>query len=289
MTSQPARSDALPAVGISFEGWPSTLFESVAPLVDVVEVVPDTFVSAYSDIVDDRTFVVVDEYAPHADLAYHGIGLSIGTAVGWNDAYLRLLEQLWEFRPPRWHSEHLGFTFVDDHYLGAMVAAAATIEVADLMIERADAIRRRFGIEFLLEHVASPLARSDEMSAAAFLTAVAQGSGCGLILDLHNLECDEDNGRLRVDEFLAELDLRFVKEIHVAGGVWRDGYHLDVHARLPAPSTMTLLEATVPRCPNVELVVFEILGTELAAVERDQLVAFMRDLRRRIAVTRVAG
>jgi uncharacterized protein (UPF0276 family) len=258
-----------PALGISYEGKPTTLLGDVADLVDVVEIVPDRFVARYSDRVGDRTFASLDEYVPHAEVAYHGVGLSMGTASGWNDAYLGLLERLCEHRAPRWHSEHLGFTIVDGHFLGTMVAVPATMEAADLLTTRAAAVRARLGIDFLLEHVASPLVRPDELAPAEFLNVVARGSGWGVLLDLHNLECDEDNGQLRIREFLDELDLDLVKEIHVAGGVWRDGYHLDRHAGLPDPSTLSRLEATIPHCPNVELVVFEMHGDAIETVGRE--------------------
>jgi uncharacterized protein (UPF0276 family) len=278
-----------PALGVSFDGRSSTVLEHLAPFVDVVEIAPDRFVTKYTDAVDNRMFAAVDEHASHLDVAYHGVGLSMGTASGWNEEYLALLEGLCARRPPRRHSEHLGFTFVDGHFLGTMAAVPATLAVADLMAERAEAIYQRFGLDFLLEHVASPFARPDEMSSASFLTYVAWNSGCGLVLDLYNLECDEDNGKLFVDEFLDELDLTLVKEIHVAGGMWRDGYHLDVHTQLPAASTLALLDAALPRCPNVDLVVFEMVGVALDRVERDELVATVRDLRSRIEVAGVVG
>jgi uncharacterized protein (UPF0276 family) len=280
---------ARPALGISFEGRPSTLLEDLAPLVDVVEVVPETLVANYSDAADERVFAVLDEYASDLDVVYHGSGLSIGTATRWNDEYLRLLERLCEHRSPRWHSEHLGFAIVEGHFLGTVAAVPATMEAADLVTARADAIRKRFGTEFLLEHVASPFARPDEMTTAAFMNIVARGSGCGLILDLHNLECDEDDGRLTADAFLAELDLALVREIHVAGGTRRDGFHLDEHSQLPSAGMLGRLEQIVPQCPSVELVVFEMDGGALATVDRDALFGALRDLRHRIEVSRVAG
>jgi uncharacterized protein (UPF0276 family) len=278
-----------PALGISFEGRPSTVLEDLAPLVDVVEVIPDAFVAKYSGTVDEGAFASLDEHAAHLDVVYHGIGLSIATASGWNGQYLDLLDRLCELRPPRWHSEHLGFSIVDGHYLGTVSAVPATMEAADLVVKRAETVRRRYGIDFLLEHVASPFARPDEMSLAAFLNLVAQNSGCGLVLDLHNLECDEDNGKLCIDDFLDELDLALVREIHIAGGVWRDGFHLDSHDGLPAPSTIARLEAVLPRCPNVDLVVFEMHGAAVETFAREEIVATVRDLHQRIGVARVAG
>ena len=248
-----------PDIGFSFEGRPIELLEAVCPFVDVIEIVPDCLVNSSAGALDLRWLDVLDEH-PTVDVVYHGVGLSLGTASGWNEAYLELLELVCEVKAPRWHSEHLGFTTVDGHFLGTMPALPATIEAADLAIERVAMLQERFGIEVLLEHVASPLPRPDVMSRAHFLNVITRGSACGLILDLHNLECDADNGELLVDDFLDELDLDAVREIHVAGGVWERGVHLDVHAGLPAPSTRALLRRVAPHCRNLELVVFELLA-----------------------------
>jgi len=51
-----------------------------------------------------------------------------------------------------------------------------------------------------------------------------------------------------------------VIEIHVAGGRWEDGYWMDTHdGRVPTP-VWELLEYTLPRCPNIAGVVFELLN-----------------------------
>ena len=261
------------------------MLEDLALLVDVVEVRSGrgrslTVAKAF------RVLAMSTPGAPRCRVSRHR-ALDCD-ASGWNEQHLGLLDRLCELRPPRWHSEHLGFTIVDDHYLGTVSAVPATMEAADLLVKRAEAIQRRYGIDFLLEHVASPFARPDEMS-ASFLTYVAWNSGCGLVLDLHNLECDADNGRLSVDEFLDELDLTLVKEIHMAGGMWRGGYHLDVTRSCRRLRRWRSSTRVLPRCPNVDLVVFEMVGAAFDAIERDELVATVQDLRRRIEVAGVVG
>lgn len=273
---------APPAVGISFEGRPTGYLAALGPLVDVVEVVPDCLVRDCDGTIDDRWIAELEAYAPNADVVYHGVGLSLGTASGWNEEYLTVLERVCALRAPRWHSEHLGFTTVDGHFLGTMPALPATREAADLVVERSIALRLEFGLEFLLEHVATPLARPDELTRAEFLNYIGRNSGCGLILDLHNLECDADNGQLSIPEFLDELDGSLVREIHVAGGIWRKGYHLDVHARIAQPSTEALLQTCLGDLPNVELVVFEVLADALPALELESVVGQILALRLRI-------
>jgi uncharacterized protein len=251
---------APPAIGIAFEGRPEGFLEAVAPHVDAIEVVPDCI--ATRDGVRPSIAILdeLDRYAPHHLLTYHGIGLSLGTVTGWNEEYLRLLERLLEWRQPAWHSEHLGFSIVDGHFLGTMPALPTSTEAAELITERALRLRELFGLDVMLEHVANPLPRPGELSLAAFLNQIGRGAGCRLLLDLHNLECDVDNRLLVLDDFVAELDWSLVGEVHVAGGIWRDGFHLDVHSETAAPSTLALLRDVLRRASRLELVVFEVLA-----------------------------
>ena len=105
----------------------------------------------------------------------------------------------------------------------------------------------------------------------ALLVPGAAETGSRLLLDLHNIECDVDNGYLRLDEFLDELDWTAVGEIHVAGGVWHDGWHLDVHTGLVADSTMALLATALERATNLDLVVYEVLASAVPRLGVDAI------------------
>src|SRR3954471_19729138 len=123
------------ALGVSWEGRPAALLPTLAARADVIEVVPDALRGSEGgvnrDLPDD-----LDREAPDPPLTYHGIGLSIGSADGWNDDYLRLLGEVLAWRAPLWHSEHLGFTHVDGAFLGTMPALPTTQESLELVIER---------------------------------------------------------------------------------------------------------------------------------------------------------
>jgi uncharacterized protein len=249
-----------PALGVSWEGRPAALLPTLAARADVIEVVPDALRGPDGEV--NRALLdELDREAPDVPLTYHGIGLSIGSVDAWNDDYLRLLDRVLAWREPLWHSEHLGFTHVDGAFLGTMPALPTTQESLELVIERSRSMRARYGREFLLEHVASPLDRPADLTLAAYLNTLAAETGSRLLLDLHNIECDVDNGYLRLDEFLDELDWTAVGEIHVAGGVWHDGWHLDVHTGLVADSTTALLGTALERATNLELVVYEVLAS----------------------------
>ena len=83
-------------------------------------------------------------------------------------------------------------------------------------------------------------AASSKLSPAGFLNTLAREAGCGLLLDVYNLQCDEANHGLHLDGFFEELDLAAVGEVHVANGVKRRGFQLDVHSGLTDPSTVAL-------------------------------------------------
>lgn len=273
-----AEGRLVPALGVSWEGRPMDLLEAVAGHVDVVEVVPDCLVGPDGQVAAAR-LRELDLLAADLDMTYHGIGLSIGSADGWNEEYLGHLETLLAWRRPLWHSEHLGLTRVDGPFLGTMGCLPQTVEALDLVVERALALQDRYGLELMLEHVATPLDRSADMSLATFVNTVAAETGSRMLLDLHDLECDADNGLLDLEVFFDELDWNAVGEIHVAGGVWREGRHLDVHAVPVAESTLDLLRTALANADRLGLVVYEVLASALPALGQQAVVDQLAGLR----------
>ena len=207
----------------------------------------------------------------------HGLGLSLGSVDGWDEAYLRLLDDLHAVRPFAWHSEHLGFLLVDDPEAGELHAGIPlpmpfTDESLDLLAPRAAALQDRYGVPFLLEnltyYVPDLPGDRDEI---AFLNDFVERSGCGLLFDLYNFHCNARNVGFDAAEALARLRLDRVIQVHVAGGGSHDGFLMDVHDRaVPAP-VWDLLAWLVPRAPNLAGVSFEIL--EEASLTGDEVAA----------------
>jgi uncharacterized protein len=71
------------------------------------------------------------------------------------------------------------------------------------------------------------------MPDGVFVGAVAESADCGILLDLHNVFANGVNGRQPVEDFLAQLPLDRVWEIHLAGGFDMEGLWLDAHSRSP--------------------------------------------------------
>jgi hypothetical protein len=101
---------------------------------------------------------------------------------------------------------------------------------------------------------------------------------CGILLDLHNLYCNARNGRIRLDDYLAEIPLDLVWEVHLAGGAERDGFWLDSHSG-PMPDDLAALARDVlSGLRELGALNFEIYDTYLARTAQEDLDRIVDEL-----------
>lgn len=131
-------------------------------------------------------------------------------------------------------------------------------EALDLLIPRVRFFAERLDCPFLLEnnvyyfHYAG-----QEFSEEEFLNELCQRSGCRVLLDLHNLYTNSVNHGFSATDYLGNLDLANVTEIHIAGGVPMMGFHTDSHTGPVLDAVWVLLERAIPRTKNLRGVTFE--------------------------------
>lgn len=269
-------------VGVNYEGRDPAFVETVLPFADVVEVTPDAIATLRDGVpvIPEETIRELAEIGRNARITLHGVGLSIASADTMNEGYFALTDRLMASLDVAWHSEHLGYVTVDGEHLGTMLVPPRTEEALRIVCERVDAIRARYAKPFLLEHVVNLFPDpGGDCTAAGFLNEIVRRTGCGLILDVYNLECDVHNGICEADAFLDELDLDAVREIHVACGVEDRGLRVDVHSRVTRDGTLELLRHVLTMTPNVEAVIFEILGPAVPSVGVEAIAAELQRVR----------
>ena len=207
-------------------------------------------------------------------LVVHGLGLSIGSAHGWEEGYLRILDELHSRREFVWHSEHLGFMTargLDNQPLhtGVPLPLPFTEEALDLLAPRARSLCRRYGVPFLIENLTyylPDLPADGGRDEVEFLNDLTERSGCGLLLDLYNFHCNSVNFGFDAKEALSRLRLDRVVQIHLAGGTTHDGFMLDVHSDFVPEPVWDLLDWVAPRAPNLSGIVYELLEQALDIV-----------------------
>ncbi|HEX4810891.1 MAG TPA: DUF692 family multinuclear iron-containing protein [Bryobacteraceae bacterium] len=243
-------------------------------LLDFVEVTPETLckqrhlgAAAMIEIVPGQVERArkICEALP---MVVHGVELSIGSAQGWNGAYLEMLDKFQVRWPFLWHSEHLGFQTIPDEdgatvETGVPLPLSPTTEAVQVVAGRSAAIRERYGVPFLLENPAHYLldlpADPEIGDDIGLMRAIIERSGCFQLLDLHNVYCNAVNHHFDPFAAIDRMPLDRVFEIHVAGGSWRGGFLMDAHDGRVPDAVWELLEYTLPRAPKVAGVVFEML------------------------------
>ena len=270
---------ALPklGVGLAFQAPLNPIFDAGAPPLDYVEVVPDILWTDRGPGIEPRYLEDAKGMAALAGIArrwplvVHGIGLSIGSADRFDTDHLEQIGRWWQrFRFP-WHSDHLAFHLAE--HQGSRANAGITLPLArdreslDLLVPRIREVLRRVPTPFLLENNVYYFDIPDpEMDEAGFLNTLCRESGCGLLLDLHNLYTNARNHGFDPFEVLRRLDLHHVGEIHVAGGMELEGFYLDAHSDVIPEPVWQLLEWVLPRCRNIGGVTFEIFGSWVESV-----------------------
>lgn len=259
-------------VGLNYQAPLKPLLDSDCPDIDFVEVVPDIL---WTDLGPDQLTRYIEdaEGVRHLEsllekrpLVAHSIGASIGSAHRFDLEHIDQLRRWWlKFKFP-WHSDHLAFHLVEHDArqmnAGVTLPLARDSETLELLVPRIHRIQKEIAAPFLLENNVYYFDIADsEMDEPTFLNSLCRSSGCGLLLDLHNLYTNARNHKFDAMALLHELDLSAVGEIHVAGGMELDGTYLDAHSNVVPDEVWSMLEWTLPRCPNVGGVVFELFGS----------------------------
>ena len=127
-----------------------------------------------------------------------------------------------------------------------------------MLCERVAGRRTSSGTRLLLENgvVHTPV-RGSDMSGADFMNALVRRTGCGLLLDLHNLHVNAVNLGLDVDRFINGARSRRHRR-DPCRRRQQPVRRLSRFARRACPSAVFgLLERTAPRCRNLAGVTFE--------------------------------
>ena len=254
---------------------------------DLIEITPDRWAEPghSAATIAERARRFLAPLAAERPLILHGVGLSIGSHDCFSSDYLGLLDDLFTAFRPLWHSEHLAYCDVDGEALGTMVELPCNDEALELICPRVERIQDRYAVPFLLENVARAFPRDDDdtYASADFMNRIVRRTGCGLLLDVHNLRCDVQNFGVDAAAFLDELDVDAVREIHISGGTDYKGFRLDIHSRLVDEMTFDLARLALARCRNAQVLVFEVLGESVATLGVSAIAAEMVRLRSLLA------
>jgi uncharacterized protein (UPF0276 family) len=164
---------------------------------------------------------------PHAWLAalreiypisLHGVGLSIGGEQPLDEAHLDRLAALLARYEPASFSEHLAWSTHDTSYFNDLLPVAYDKPTLQRVCDHIDRVHERLGVRMLLENPSTYVAfRSSSMDEIDFVSEAARRTGCGLLLDVNNVQVSCVNHGRDPLAYLAAFPVSQVREIHLAG------------------------------------------------------------------------
>lgn len=199
-----------------FEHWPE---------VDWFEIISENFMDTGGKA--KRNLARMREHYP---IVMHGIALSIGTIDPLNSDYLRKLKELIKFVNPAWVSDHLCWTGIAHKNSHDLLPVPYTEEALKHIVCRIKQVQDYLERPIALENPSTYLEfKASHIPEAEFIAAMAQESGCHLLLDVNNVYVTCYNHRLDAKAYLDALPLDKVAQIHLSGHSNYGTHIIDTH------------------------------------------------------------
>lgn len=151
-------------------------------------------------------------------LSFHSTGLSLGSQGGPDRDELRGLASLCERYSPRLVSDHLSWSNAPGEKFPDLLPIPYTFAALHRFAVSVDEAQEHLGRTILVENPSRYLAfRGDEMAETEFLHELCRRTGCGLLLDVNNVDVSARNLGFPAEAYVDAIDPCLVGEIHLAG------------------------------------------------------------------------
>ncbi len=182
------------------------------------------------------------------DVSLHGVGLALGSAAGLDEWHLDRLAALVQRIEPVRVSDHASFaraprrTGQPPLHANDLLPLAFTQDSLALLAANVQQVQERLRRPIGVENISAYLGWADDTLAEAdFFNALAQRTGCWLLLDVNNLVVNALNANASdpvatANAFVDAILPRHVGQIHLAGYSEGDTLVIDDHgSRVHAP------------------------------------------------------
>ncbi len=189
-------------------------------------------------------------------VALHGVSLSIASAEGLRPTYLQNLRNLIKRIDPFIVSDHLCWTGLNQQNLHDLLPFPFTNEALTLIVEHVDQVQTYLQRPILLENVSTYLQIPEsEYTEWDFLRAVADRSGCQILLDLNNLYVNASNHHFDPYVFLERIPTHIIGQVHLAGYTDMGTHLFDTHSKPVYPAVWDLFSTLIARAPDLPVLI----------------------------------
>ena len=172
----------------------------------------------------------LDAIREHYPVVMHGVSMSIGSADPLNMEYLQHLKLLADTVQPKWLSDHLCWTGVNNVNSHDLLPLPYSEEAVNHLVERIKFVQDYLERPFLMENVSSYLTyKNSEMEEWEFLNEISRRSGCKILLDINNIYVSARNHDFKSEDYVDAIDKDSVWQFHLAGHTDYGDYVIDTH------------------------------------------------------------
>jgi uncharacterized protein len=266
----------LPELGIGLTYHPvlDRVIQNHAGLIQVLEIEPQTHwvkpdPASGHCVLDYSILKTISEYPCHKLM--HSIGFPIGGSRLPDEMAYDLHREMIDILGVPWMSEHLSFNKAvynsHEYVTGFMLPPLQTAEGVQAAVRCIEVMKSRIPIQIAVETGVNYLRTIPaHLSDGLFVAKVTEQADCGILLDLHNLLTNQLNGRQSMDEFLSQIPLDRVWELHVAGGKMRGDFYIDSHSGKVPEHLLEKAEKLIPSLPNLGAIIFEMFPDYVADI-----------------------
>lgn len=223
--------------------------------IDFLEITTDHYLDAKPNKIEELKLL-----KDHFPLIPHSLELSLGSAEGIDEDYLEKVAEIVEFTAPEWFSDHLCFTKSGGVKIGHLAPVPYTKEAIKVFVKNISQVKKRIKTPLVLENITYLVQfPSSEMKESAFIKTILEETDCGLLLDVTNLYINSQNFGFDWREFLDEIPLERLVQLHFVGSHRYGKRLIDAHANRTEEEIWKVFAEVAERC--------EIKG---AILERDE-------------------
>jgi hypothetical protein len=190
-------------------------------------------------------------------VSLHGVCMSIGGPQPLDRNHLERFKSLVERYEPELVSEHLAWSTHETTFFNDLLPLPYTKDALAHVCAHVDEVQETIGRPILLENPSTYVTFPEStMRETDFIRAIAQSTGCGLLLDVNNVFVSATNHGYSALDYLADFPLAQVGEIHLAGHAEQsddegDLLLIDSHDGPVADAVWKLFEIVIRRCGPV--------------------------------------
>lgn len=195
------------------------------PQLDWFEILSENYMDT-----EGRPMYILDQIAERYPIAMHGVSLSIGSTDPIDFDYLRKLKALATRVNAVWLGDHVCWTGVAGRNGHDLFPIPYDEETLAFIIDRIKIVQDFMERPLILENPSTYLSfASSTMPEDEFIARMAEGSDCGLLLDVNNVYVTCRNHDLDPQAYLENIPYDRVVQIHLAGHTDKGTHCIDTH------------------------------------------------------------